>query len=108
MCPKSESSKSRSKPDAGKVEHTKTDGAKWQFAPDQEDTQRILKALDIDALTLEESSITKTAATTFNPYDKTTLTSTKPEPRRSLDDLRKLSEQIKKSKQYVRPPKGRP
>ena len=107
MCPKDESPKPTSKPPAIKGVDTEKDNAKWQFAPDHEDTQRILKALDIDDLTLEESP-TKTGVTPFNPYDKTTLTPTKAEPRRSLDDLRKLSEQIKKSKQYVRPPKGRP
>ena len=93
------------KPTTGKVVHTEKGTANWQFAADHDDTQRILKALSADELTLEESP-TKTGPTPFNPYDKTTLAPTNQKPRRSLDDLRKLSEEIKKSKQYVRSPKG--
>lgn len=106
MCPeKPDSKKLPSTQPTGKVVHTDQGTAKWVFAnQEDEDTQRILKALSNDDLALEESDV-KAEATPFNPYNKPVPTSTTNEPRRSLDDLRKLSEQIKNNKNYVRPSK---
>ena len=105
MCPKKhEPSNSSRNPSTGKVAHTDQDTGKWQFAPDQDDKQRILDSLSVDDLALADPI--KPSATPGSAYEKhNALRPAKGERRRSLDDLRKLSEHIKKSKQYSQPPK---
>lgn len=73
------------------------------------DTQRVLKALHNDELALD-GGVGKNAAPTgnpydFNPFDKTAETPAAQQPRKSLDDMRKLSEQIKQLKKQGGPGK---
>lgn len=94
-------------PVSGKVVRNEAGKASWQFKLDDGtyssdvDTQRALKALNADDLALFDDTVKQ--PTLSDPYNKSGI---KPKDetvrRRSLDDLRKLSEEIVKSKEYKR------
>lgn len=94
-------------PISGKVVQNDAGNATWQFKLDDGtfssdvDTQRALKALNADDLALFDDTVKQPILS--DPYNKSGSAPKADKPRRTLDDLRKLSEEIVKSKEYKRP-----
>jgi len=89
---------------SGRVSFDDRGRAVWEWRTDEDqfsrdvDTNR-LKALQVDALELDTTASSVRPAAGFDPYNHSRGSATAaPEKRRSLDDLRRLSEQIKRAK----------
>jgi len=67
---------------------------------DDADTIRLVALEHNDKLSIEED--TGTVNTPFDPYNRTSAMSQDNKPRRSIDDMRKLSAEISKTKHYSR------
>jgi hypothetical protein len=67
------------------------------------DTIRLVALEYNEPLSIDEGPVvSNSVAAPFDPYNKANVKSLDNRPRRSLDDLRKLSAEITKAKQYKR------
>ncbi len=90
-------------PGSGKVIRNEVGDAFWEFRLEDGsysgdvDTQRALRILNNNTIQLDNTNFAA------DPYNNSGITPTAERPRRSLDDLRKLSQEIVNTKVYKRP-----
>ncbi len=105
MKPRNPNSSTSTTPSAADVAHGDKDRAATETAGhslnEDVDTLRLVALQHNDKLELVENG-TDNVAPYFDPYNSKGLVPAENKPRRSIDDLRKLSAEITKAKSYTR------
>jgi hypothetical protein len=96
---------SKSDPKSGRVAYDDRGQPVWEWRVDtgvfsrDVDTKRVRQIQEDASVKLQDAPAPQPRAVGFDPYSTATTLEQPRKPRRTLDDMRKLSEEIKKNRQ---------